>query len=124
MKRKTKIFFIIVVILISLYLVIFPIQKLLAIRKFNSYIIKQGVNIELITKKDVFWDLNDGRYEIYVTYADDPDYSYFYCYNYYTHKKNQPIKFDVMTLEVIDESDPAGSVNTDCNRCKYHRVYE
>ncbi len=99
-KKKFLLFLGIIVGVILLYQ--YPIQRLLAEKKFNEYIRAQGVDENNISRKKAFKNSIDGGYIIRVTYSDDPDYVYYYNYYPSTHMKNESIKFNRMILEVTD----------------------
>ena len=99
-KKKLLLFLGIIVGVILLYQ--YPIQRLLAEKKFNEYIRAQGVDENNIASKEAFKNWKDGGYLIRVTYSDDPNYLYYYKYKPSTHKRNESIKFNRMRLEVTD----------------------
>lgn len=101
--KKTKIIHIILSIVLACFLIYqYPIQRVLALKNFKSYISQQGIEPEIIKSKKVFKNWKDGGYKIIVTLDDDPNYIYIYLYQPWTHKKNEHIKFNRITLQITD----------------------
>lgn len=101
--KKTKIILIILSIVLACFLIYqYPIQRVLALKNFKSYISQQGIESEIIKSKEVFKNWKDGGYKIIVTLDDDPNYIYIYRYQPWTHKKNEHIKFNRITLQITD----------------------
>lgn len=97
----------------------FPLQRALALNAFEDYTTEQGISEEKIESKQVFKDWVRGGYLIKVNFSDDPNYTYYYHYFVWTHKRNENLKFDVMDLGVTDEIN-AVELDFPCeHKCKY-----
>lgn len=99
--RKTLVTLIVLIGLILVYQ--YPFQKCLALKKFRQYIQQQAVDLSQITRRESIKDWKNGGYIIRVNYADDKNHTYYYHYQVWTHKKAEALKFNQMTLTVIDE---------------------
>ncbi|MBF4502264.1 DUF3139 domain-containing protein [Savagea sp. SN6] len=89
---------------ISFFLIFYyPVQKKLAFKKFNEYLIKQDTNRDNIESLNAFKDYKMGGYQLIVKFYDDPHHMYIYHYYLWTHRKNESIQFDEMCLSIIDE---------------------
>lgn len=102
-KKKVLIPLIVIFIVVSTLIIFFyPVQKMLALKKFNEYIELQGVVEENIVKKKIAKNYTEGGYTIIVTYKDDPKHKYWYQYFLMTHRKHEDRKFHRMDCDVID----------------------
>ena len=85
-KKKVYIITIILVLLASIYLYNFPIQKVRAEKAVESYMQLQGVDFAQIESREVKKDWTQNGYYTLVTYKNDPGRIYEYHY-----KKNGKI---------------------------------
>lgn len=101
MKRK-NLLLAVCIILLGIIIYQYPLQKALAQRSFENYISKQGIASENINSKRFFKDWKRGGYLVVVTFNDDINNKYYYHYDVWTHKKGESLKFNKMTLEIMD----------------------
>ncbi|HGD1264148.1 TPA: DUF3139 domain-containing protein [Streptococcus agalactiae] len=101
MKRK-NLLLAVCIILLGIIIYQYPLQKALAQRSFENYISKQGIASENINSKRFFKDWKRGGYLVVVTFNDDINNKYYYHYDVWTHKKYESLKFNKMTLEIMD----------------------
>lgn len=93
MKKKLTIL-VIVLPLICYMVYFFPVQRHLAEKAFNDYILLQGVSEENIQSKMIYKDYKQDGYSIDVVYKDDPEYRY--AYKYYVGKSSH--KYNMMCV--------------------------
>ncbi|MDO5733667.1 MAG: DUF3139 domain-containing protein [Eubacteriales bacterium] len=102
-KRGLNIIYRSLIFLALLFLLYYyPLQRYLAINKFNDYTAKQGVTQEDISERKVFKNYKDGGYTILVKYKGQDRYHYGYDYHVYTHKKNEDFRWNRMFCNVND----------------------
>ena len=119
MKTKTRIILILLVVAIAGVIAYqYPIQKALASKSFEEYISQQGVPADVIVTKEMVKDWKQGGYLIVVTFNDDSDNTYYYHYEPWTHRRGEELKFNRMTLNIVDNKN---SVELDYpyDGCKY-----
>ncbi|MGP1414438.1 MAG: DUF3139 domain-containing protein [Treponema sp.] len=90
--KKISQILLLVICLVIIYQ--FPIQKRLALNKFERYIKKQGVDPSKITEREVSKNWKSGGYTIQVKFEDDADKTYYYHY--------EELKLDRMWLTVTN----------------------
>ena len=90
--KKISQILLLVICLVIIYQ--FPIQKRLALNKFERYIKKQGVDPSKITEKEAYKNWKDGGYTIRVKFEDDADKTYYYNY--------EELRLDRMWLTVTN----------------------
>src|SRR5690625_7866047 len=73
----------------------YPVQRSLALQKFDEYIELQGVDKDNIESKEVVKNYKQGGYLIRVNYKDDPEFQYRYQYYPFTNRKNEDLKFQI-----------------------------
>lgn len=80
--KKTSLILIFILFLgvLSYLIYFFPIQKYLAEKKFEEYIVSQGTSINNIDSKEIFKDYKSGGYFIRVIFKDNPEFTYEYTY--------------------------------------------
>ena len=102
MKRNRIIFVIIILIIIGVGLIYyFPLQRAMAIMKFDRYIRQLEIDKNDIEEKRVFKDYKQGGYFIDVKYKSEPDYTYSYHY-FLLNFRNDGIFFNQMYVEIYD----------------------
>ncbi len=125
MNRKKKIMLSLLgIIIVGVIVYQYPIQKAMALKSFESYINKQGVATNKIASKEIIKDWKRGGYLIVVTFNDDQNNKYYYHYETWSTRKGENLKFNRMTLSVIDEKN---SVELDApfdGKCKYPPIEE
>lgn len=123
--KKTKIILIILSIVLACFLIYqYPIQRVLALKKFKSYTSQQGIESEMIKSKRFFKDWKQGGYLVVVTFNDDINNKYYYHYDVWTHKKYESLKFNRMTLTIIDEKNSVTLDPPYDGKCKYPPIDE
>lgn len=120
-KKKRVLLFLLV---ISFLLYQYPIQKFLAQREFENYTNKQGIVSDNIRSKEIFKDWKLGGYLIVVSFNNDENNKYYYCYQPWTHKKEESFKLNTMTLDVIDEKNSILLDYPYDGKCKYPPIQE
>lgn len=118
MKKISKLWVVLLIIVVALAYQ-YPIQKALALKSFEDYINNQGIIENKIASKEVLKDWKQGGYLIVVTFHDDANNKYYYHYETWTYRKGEKLKFNRMTLSIVDEKK---SVELDApydGKCKY-----
>lgn len=118
MKKISKLWAVLLIIVVALAYQ-YPIQKALALKSFEDYINNQGIIENKIASKKVLKDWKQGGYLIVVTFHDDSNNKYYYHYETWTYRKGEKLKFNRMTLSIVDEKK---SVELDApydGKCKY-----
>lgn len=101
-KKKTMTILIIITVSILTALVYyFPLQRVLAKKKYDQYAAQQGVIVSDIKSKTVFKDYKQGGYYINVEYNRDPNHRYQYQYFLIDRKKTGTL-FNTMYCYVYD----------------------
>ncbi len=96
-KKVIIIIFIIVGIFLLYY---YGLEKYLAIKYFDKYLVEQGVSEEYIESKNVLKDWKFGGYKMIVHYSNNEGYTYTYHYDITTHKRNEERKYNVVNLYI------------------------
>ena len=105
-------------IFLSLTLVYqYPVQRHLALNKFEWYIKRQGVDKNKIIEKKAYKDWVYGGYVIRVKFEDDMNNRYYYHYEVWTHRAGKKLKFHQMCLSVSDKHRELGPCYE--GKCKY-----
>ena len=123
-SKKGKIVLLLGIFVISIIVYQYPIQTNFALRSFENYIAKQGISATEIASKRVIKDWKQGGYLIVLTLNDDPNNGYYYNYETWTHKKREKLKFNVMTLSIIDEKNSMVIDAPFEGKCKYPPIQE
>ena len=123
MKRK-NLLLAVCIILLGIIIYQYPLQKALAQRSFENYISKQGIASENINSKRFFKDWKRGGYLVVVTFNDDINNKYYYHYDVWTHKKGESLKFNKMTLEIMDIEKSMVLDPPYDGKCKYSPIDE
>ena len=76
---------------------------MLSDRPFQNGKKEQGIDPDNIAIKEMVKDWKQGGYLIVATFNDDINNKYYYHYEVWTHKKGEPLRFNRMTLTIIDE---------------------
>ena len=100
--KKISQILLLVICLVIIYQ--FPVQKRLALNKFERYIKKQGIDPSKIIEKEVSKNWKSGGYTIQVKFEDDADKTYYYHYEVFTHRGNGELKVDKMWLSVSNKN--------------------
>ena len=116
-KRNLKIILVILGLLLTIWVVWFPLQRFMALKKFEEYTAQQGIDPDLIIEKTVGFDIKTGGYDIAVKYSDDSLMTYRYYYNYWTDNGDEGRTWDRMTLEVS-----GGNPSLSNEVCKYPAI--
>ena len=69
-------------------------------------------------------DWRQGGYLIVATFNDDINNKYYYHYEVWTHKKGEPLRFNRMTLTIIDEKNSVVLEYPYDGKCKYPPIRE
>jgi len=101
-KKKMAIPIILASIVTVFLLFYYPVQRSLALQKFDEYIELQGVDKDNIESKEVVKNYKQGGYLIRVNYKDDPEFQYRYQYYPFTNRKNEDLKFHRMEGTVLN----------------------
>ena len=123
-KKKKMVLLIVGIIILSIAIYQYPLQKNLAQRSFENYITKQGIVSENIASKRFVKDWKQGGYLVVVTFNDDINNKYYYHYDVWTNKKGESLKFNKMTLNVIDEKNSVTLEYPYDGKCKYPPIEE
>ena len=123
-KKKKMILLVVGIIIFGTAIYQYPLQKALAQRSFENYISKQGIASENINSKRFFKDWKQGGYLVVVTFNDDINNKYYYHYDVWTHKKYDSLKFNRMTLTIIDEKNSVTLDPPYDGKCKYPPIQE
>mgnify|MGYP002603493921 CR=1 FL=1 len=102
-KKKRMVLLVLGIIILGIAIYQYPLQKAFAQKAFGTYIDKQGIDPDNIAIKKPVKDWKQGGYLIVVTFNDDINNKYYYHYEVWTHKKGEPLRFNRMTLTIIDE---------------------
>lgn len=103
-KKKIKILIAGCIAVLGLMAIaVYPVQRHIALKTFQEYTAKQGIAPEIIDTREVFNDWKNGGILIRVTFKDDPDNTYFYHYHLWTHKKDTELKWNDISLSVVDD---------------------
>ncbi|MDO5712882.1 MAG: DUF3139 domain-containing protein [Tissierellia bacterium] len=106
MKKKKSwkegLVFIIIVCIVGGLLIIYPLQKSLAMMRWQEYMKAQGLAKEDVLEREIFKNYKDGGYRMIVKYRGDLNHTYIYDYFLYTHKRNENVKWHQMTCDVIE----------------------
>ena len=102
-KKKRMVLLVLGIIILGIAIYQYPLQKAFAQKSFEAYIGKQGIDPDNIAIKKPVKDWKQGGYLIVVTFNDDISNKYYYHYEVWTHKKGEPLRFNRMTLTIIDE---------------------
>lgn len=101
-KKKTMTILIIITVTILTALVYyFPLQRVLAEKKYEQYAAQQGVIVSDIKSKTVFKDYKQGGYYINVEYNRDPNHRYQYQY-FLIDRKKTGILLNTMYCKIFD----------------------
>lgn len=92
---------IITVTILTALVYYFPLQRVLAEKKYEQYAAQQGVIVSDIKSKTVFKDYKQGGYYINVEYNRDPNHRYQYQYFLIDRKKTGTL-FNTMYCYVYD----------------------
>lgn len=98
--KKTSQLLLLVICLVIIYQ--FPIQKRLALNKFERYIKKQGIDPSKIIEKEVSKNWKSGGYTIRVKFEDDADKTYYY--HYYEELRVDRMKLTVSNKNQMQEA--------------------
>lgn len=98
--KKISQILLLVICLVIIYQ--FPIQKRLALNKFERYIKKQGIDPSKIIEKEVYKNWKDGGYIIQVKFEDDADKTYYY--HYYEELRVDRMKLTVSNKNQMQEA--------------------
>lgn len=123
-KKKKMVLLVVVIIMLGIVIYQYPLQKKLAQRSFENYITKQGIATDNISSKRFIKDWKQGGYLIVVTFHDDINNKYYYHYDVWTHKKYESLKFNRMTLTIIDEKNSVTLDPPYDGKCKYPPIHE
>lgn len=88
-------------IFIIMWIYYFPLQRLLAEKKYKEYAKQQGVSTTDIKSKDVYKDYKQGGYYITVKYHSDPAHIYDYQY-YLIQRGKENTLFNIMYCHIFD----------------------
>lgn len=102
-KKKRMVLLVLGIIILGIAIYQYPLQKAFAQKAFKAYIDEQGIDPDNIAIKKLVKDWKQGGYLIVVTFNDDTNNKYYYHYEVWTHKKGEPLRFNRMTLTIIDE---------------------
>ncbi|MBQ6091070.1 MAG: DUF3139 domain-containing protein [Lachnospiraceae bacterium] len=116
-RRSLRILLVIIGLLLAIWVVWFPLQRFMAIKKFEEYAAQQGADTNLIVEKFVGYDIKSGGYIISVKYSDDSFMTYRYQYNYWTDDRDEGLILDRMTLKVS-----GGNPSISDEVCKYPAI--
>lgn len=92
---------IITVAILTALVYYFPLQRVLAKKKYDQYAAQQGVIVSDIKSKTVFKDYKQGGYYINVEYHSDPNHRYLYHYFLIDRKKTGTL-LNTMHCHVYD----------------------
>lgn len=123
-RTKHKILITTSIIIFGFFIYQYPIQKALALRSFENYTKKQGVNDDIISSKEVIKDWKQGGYLIAVTFKNDPDNRYYYHYETWTHRKGENLKFNRLTLNITNLKKSISIDPPYEGKCKYPPIEE
>jgi hypothetical protein len=98
--KKISQILLLVICLVIIYQ--FPIQKRLALNKFERYIKKQGIDPSKIIEKETYKNWKDGGYIIQVKFEDDADKTYYY--HYYEELRVDRMKLTVSNKNQMQEA--------------------
>lgn len=107
------------IIIVAVIVYQYPLQRAFALKSFEEYINKQGISSDKIASKEIIKDWKQGGYLIVVTFNDDQNNKYYYHYETWTHKKGEQLKFNRMTLSVVDEKESIELDPPYNEKCKY-----
>ena len=80
-----------------------PVQRHLALNKFEWYIKRQGVDKNKIIEKKTYKDWVYGGYVIRVKFEDDMNNRYYYHYEVWTHRRGEELRLDKMFLTISNK---------------------
>ncbi|HHJ7123915.1 TPA: hypothetical protein ACQMWT_001685, partial [Streptococcus pyogenes] len=69
-------------------------------------------------------DWKQGGYLVVVTFNNDVNNKYYYHYEVWTHKKSESLRFNRMTLSIIDEKNSVTLEYPYDGKCKYPPIEE
>ena len=121
-RKKFMIGLIAIIALVAIYQ--YPVQRHLALTKFQGYINEQDVEVDNILKKEAFKDWKNGGYVIVVSFKDDVGNKYYYHYFPWTHQKGEELKFNRMLLSIVDEKNSVELYAPYEGKCKYPPIEE
>ena len=98
--KKISQILLLVICLVIIYQ--FPVQKRLALNKFERYIKKQGIDPSKIIEKEIYKNWKDGGYIIQVKFEDDADKTYYY--HYYEELRVDRMKLTVSNKNQMQEA--------------------
>jgi len=116
-KRSLKIILVVFGLLLTMWLIWFPLQRFMAIKKFEDYTAQQGIDPDLIVERVILYDIKSGGYIIRVKYSDDTFMTYRYQYNYWADDRDEGLILDRMTLKVS-----GGNPSISDEVCKYPAI--
>ena len=105
-KKKRMVLLVLGIIILGIAIYQYPLQKAFAQNSFEAYIDKQG------------------GYLIVATFNDDINNKYYYHYEVWTHKKGELLRFNRMTLTIIDEKNSVVLEYPYDGKCKYPPIRE
>ena len=123
-KKKRMVLLVLGIIILGIAIYQYPLQKAFAQKSFKTYIDKQGIGPDNIAIKKLVKDWKQGGYLIVVTFNDDINNKYYYHYEVWTHKKGEPLRFNRMTLTIIDEKNSVVLEYPYDGTCKYPPIKE
>ncbi len=124
MNKRKKMMLLLSIIAIGVVIYQYPIQKELAQRSFENYISKQGIASNNIASKEIVKDWKQGGYLVVVTFNDDINNKYYYHYEPWTNRKGESLKFNRMSLNIIDEKTSTVLDYPYDGKCKYPPIEE
>lgn len=123
-KKKRMVLLVLGIIILGIAIYQYPLQKAFAQNSFEAYIDKQGIDPDNIAIKKLVKDWKQGGYLIVATFNDDINNKYYYHYEVWTHKKGEPLRFNRMTLTIIDEKNSVALEYPYDGKCKYPPIKE
>lgn len=121
--KKSKIILLVAAILIILFLlVLFPLQKLIANKKYNSYITVQRINSSDIASRQTIWDWKNGGFLTIAKYYSDEDNIYYYRYNIFNSNSIRQYSYEGITLNIVNEKEGYELDAPYEGKCKYPPV--
>ena len=123
-KKKRMVLLVLGIIILGIAIYQYPLQKAFAQKSFEAYIDKQGIDPDNIAIKKLVKDWKQGGYLIVATFNDDINNKYYYHYEVWTHKKGEPLRFNRMTLTIIDEKNSVVLEYPYDGKCKYPPIRE
>jgi len=113
-KKKRMVLLVFGIIILGMAIYQYPLQKAFAQKAFETY----------IAIKKLVKDWKQGGYLIVVTFNDDINNKYYYHYEVWTYRKGEPLRFNRMTLTIIDEKNSVVLEYPYDGKCKYPPIKE